>query len=372
MADKRDYYEVLGVAKTASEEEIKKAYRSLAKKYHPDVSKEADAEKKFKEVQEAYDVLSDSQKRSQYDQFGHAGANGGDPFGGGFGGFSQGFGGFEDIINSFFGGGGGQRQRNTRQQGDDIQMRMTIDFMEAVLGTKKPVEVEITEDCGHCHGSGAESSKDVHTCTRCHGSGYVNVDQRTMFGTMRTQAACPTCGGKGQTIKNKCHVCSGNGRVKTKKKVDVKIPAGVQDDMTLRVPGYGHGGKKGAESGDLYINFRVKPHKIFKRNGIDIILEVPVTFAQAALGDKIEVPTIYGKVDLTIPQGVQSGTTIKIKDKGTKDVRSGKLGDQNVMITVETPKNLSNEEKKLYEQLRDLDSPRKKSAWEKFKEFFTN
>lgn len=370
MAEKRDYYEVLGLTKGASSEEIKKAYRSLAKKYHPDVSKEPNAEEKFKEVQEAYDVLNDPQKKSQYDQFGHAGANG-DPFGG-FGGFNgQGFGGFEDIINSFF-GGGSQRQRSSRQQGDDIQMRMTIDFMEAVLGTKKAVEVDITEDCGHCHGSGAESSKDVETCTRCHGSGYVNVDQRTMFGTMRTQAACPSCGGKGQTIKNKCHVCSGNGRVKAKKKVDVKIPAGVQDDMTLRVPGYGHGGKKGAESGDLYINFRVKPHKLFKRSGIDIVLDLPITFAQAALGDKIEVPTIYGKVDLVIPAGIQSGTTLRIKEKGTKDVRSGRLGDQNVIVTVETPKNLSSEEKKLFEQLKEIDSPRKKSTWEKFKEFFTN
>ncbi len=367
MAQKRDYYEVLGLKKGASTDEIKKAYRGLAKKYHPDVNKEADAESKFKEVQEAYDVLNDPQKKSQYDQFGHASTNG-DPFGG-FGG-GGGFGGFEDIINSFFTGGRSQRREKT--QGDDIQMRMTVDFMEAVLGTKKPVDVEITEDCRHCHGSGAESSKDIDTCNRCHGTGYINIEQRTFLGTMRSQSVCPVCGGKGQTIKTKCHVCAGNGRTKTKKNVDVKIPAGIDNDMTLRVPGYGHGGKKGSEAGDLYINFRVRPHKIFKRNGIDIILDVPITFTQAALGDKVEVPTIYGKVDLTIPQGIQSGTMLRLKDKGTLDVRSGRKGDQHVIITVETPKNLSSEEKKLFEQLKNLDVPRKKTTWDKFKEFFTN
>lgn len=367
MAQKRDYYEVLGLQKGASQDEIKKAYRSLVKKYHPDVNKAADAESKFKEVQEAYDVLNDPQKKSQYDQFGHQ-ANDGNPFGG-FGG--AGFGGFEDIISSFF-GGGARSQRREKAQGDDIQMRMTIDFMEAVLGTKKPVDVEVTEDCRHCHGSGAESAKDIDTCNRCHGTGYINIEQRTFLGTMRSQSACPVCGGKGQTIKNKCHVCLGNGRTRTKKNVDVKIPAGVDNDMTLRVPGYGHGGKKGAESGDLYINFRVRPHKIFKRQGTDIILDLPITFTQAALGDKVEVPTIHGKVDLTIPAGIQSGTALRLKDKGTSDVRSGKKGDQNVMITVETPKNLSGEEKKIFEQLKNLDAPRKKSTWDKFKEFFTN
>ncbi len=366
MAEKRDYYEVLGLTKGASADDIKKAYRSLAKKYHPDVSQEKDAEAKFKEVQEAYDTLNDPNKKAQYDQFGHQSQQG-DPFGG-FGG--GGFGGFDDIINSFF--GGGRTQRREKNEGDDINMRMTIDFMEAVLGTKKAVDVEITEDCRHCHGSGAESSKDIHTCTRCHGSGYINVDQRTMFGTMRTQQPCPTCGGKGQTIDNKCHVCSGQGRVRNKKHVDVKIPAGVDNEMTLRVPGYGHGGKNNAEAGDLYITFRVRAHKMFKRNGTDIILDIPVTFTQAALGDKIEVPTIYGNVELTIPSGIQSGTSLRLKDKGTSDVRTGKKGDQYVNVVIETPKNLSSEEKKLFEQLKNLENPRKKSSWDKFKEFFTN
>ncbi|WP_025724855.1 molecular chaperone DnaJ [Acholeplasma granularum] len=367
---KRDYYDVLGIPKTASADEIKKAYRSLAKKYHPDVSKEKDAEAKFKEVQEAYDVLNDQNKKAQYDRYGHAGTQG-DPFGGfGGGGFGGGFGGFDDIISQFF-GGGSRQQKRTSNVGEDIQIRMTIDFMEAVLGTTKQVSVDITEDCHHCHGSGAESSKDVHTCTRCHGTGYVNVDQRTMFGTMRSQQVCPTCQGNGQTIDNKCHVCSGNGRTQSKKSVDVKIPAGVDNEMTLRVPGYGHGGRKGGESGDLYITFRVKPHKIFKRRGSDIILDVPITFTQAALGDKIDIPTIHGDVELNIPAGIQTGTQLRLKNKGTNDARTGKTGDQHVIINVETPKNLSSEEKKLFEQLSKLDSKRKKSGWDKFKSFFS-
>lgn len=369
MAEKRDYYEVLGVSKSASSDEIKKAYRSLAKKYHPDVSKEPDAEVKFKEVQEAYDVLNDPQKRQQYDQFGHAGANGmgGNPFEGfGFGG---GFSDINDIFSSFF-GGGSRRRRQESLRGEDVEMRMTINFMEAVLGVSKTVEVDVTEDCKHCHGTGAENPSDIQTCSRCHGSGYVNVEQRTMFGTMRTQQVCPTCGGRGQSIKNACHVCSGSGRTRAHKKVDVKIPAGVDNDMTLRVPGYGHGGKKGAENGDLYITFRVLPHKIFRREGKDIILDLPITFTQAALGDKVEIPTIYGKVDLTIPAGIQSGTKLRMKEKGIADVRSGRKGDQYVVVNVETPKNLTNEEKKLFEQLRNLDANRKKSFWEKFKDFF--
>ena len=366
---KKDYYDVLGITKNASTDDIKKAYRRLAKKYHPDVSKEKDAESKFKEVQEAYDILNDSSKKAQYDRYGHA-STGADPFGGGG---TGGFGGFEDIISQFFGGGGsGRSTRQTSNVGEDINMRMTIDFMEAVLGTTKNVSVDVTDDCGHCHGSGAESSKDIHTCTKCHGQGYINVDQRTMFGTMRSQQACPQCQGEGQTIDNKCHICSGAGRVKSKKTVDVKVPAGVDNEMTLRVPGYGNGGRKGAESGDLYITFRVKPHKVFKRQGADIILEVPITFTQAALGDKIDIPTIHGEVELTLPAGIQSGTQLKMKNKGTKDPRSGKTGDQNIIVNIETPKNLSNEEKSLFEQLSKLDSPRKKNGWEKFKSFFKN
>ncbi|MFA5692504.1 MAG: molecular chaperone DnaJ [Acholeplasmataceae bacterium] len=373
MSQKRDFYEVLGVPKTASNDEIRKAYRNLAKKYHPDVSKEKDAEAKFKEVQEAYDTLSDQTKRSQYDRFGHAGTNG-NPFEGfgGFEGFSGSFGGFEDLFSNIFGGGRTQGRPQRDQTGDDIQMRMTIDFMEAVLGVKKKVEVEITEDCPHCHGSGAESSKDIKTCSRCHGSGYINVDQRTMFGTMRTQSVCPVCGGRGETIANKCHVCNGSGRVKVKKNVDVNIPPGVDNDMTLRVPGYGHGGQKGAENGDLYITFRVKNHKIFKRNKNDILLEVPISFTQAALGDTIEVPTITGKVDLKIPAGIESETTLRLRNQGTFDVRTKRKGDQLVKIKVETPKNLSNEEKKLFKELEKYDKPRTKSRWEKFKEFFSN
>ncbi|CCV64210.1 Chaperone protein DnaJ [Alteracholeplasma palmae J233] len=370
MADKRDYYEVLGVSKTASAEEIKKAYRQLAKKYHPDISKEENAEAKFKEVQEAYDVLGDQEKRSNYDQFGHAGAQGGNPFegfGGGFGGAD-----FSDIFSSFFGGGRSSQQnsRQTQYRGNDIERMMTIDFMEAVLGSKKQVEVEIEQDCGHCHGTGAENKKDIETCDKCHGTGAVNVEQRTMFGTFRTQQACPKCGGTGKHIKEKCHKCSGSGREKVKKTVEVKIPAGVDTNMTLRVSGYGEGGNQGAPSGDLYITFRVRPHKIFKREGQDIILEVPLTFSQATLGTTIDIPTIYGDVKMKIPAGTQAGTKLRMKDKGIADVKSGRKGAQYVIVSLITPTNLTSDEKKLFEQLDQLDSTRKKSAWDRFKDLF--
>ena len=368
MAEKRDYYDVLGVSKTATNDEIRKAYRQLAKKYHPDVSTEENAEEKFKEVQEAYDVLSDEQKKASYDQFGHAGANG-NPFEG-FGGFGGGdFGGFSDIFSSFF-GGGGAGARQTQQRGQDIERTMTITFMEAVLGATKTVEVDIEQDCSHCHGSGAETKADVETCERCHGSGFINVEQRTILGNFRTQQACPRCHGSGKDIKNKCHKCKGSGRERVKKTVDIKIPAGVDNNMTLRVSGYGHAGKNGMPSGDLFVTFRVTPHKIFKRDGEDIILEVPLTFSEAALGTSVEVPTIYGDVKLKIPAGIQSGTRLRMKDKGIANVRSGRKGSQFVVVNLQTPTNLTQEEKELFEKLSQVETPRQKSGWEKFKSFF--
>ncbi|MDL2292225.1 molecular chaperone DnaJ [Acholeplasma sp. OttesenSCG-928-E16] len=372
MADKRDYYEVLGLKKGASDEEIKKSYRSLAKKYHPDVSTEKDAEKKFKEVQEAYDTLSDPSKKEMYDQYGHASSNfnnGSQGFGG-FGG-SQGFGGFEDIFSSFFGGGQKQRANpNGPQRGEDLEKSMTIDFMEAALGTKKTIEVTVEENCHKCNGTGAENPKDVEICDRCHGSGYINVEQRTILGTMRTQQVCPKCGGKGKIIKNKCSSCNGAGRVRTTKKVDVNIPAGVDDNMTLRVASYGNGGYRGGENGDLFITFRVRPHKVFRRKGTDIYLEVPITSAQAALGTTVDVPTIYGDVSLKIPAGTDPQTLLKMKDKGIAHVKTGKKGSQIVEITIKTPKNLSAEEKALYEKLDQLQAKEKKNGWEKFKDLF--
>jgi molecular chaperone DnaJ len=371
MADKRDYYDVLGVPKTATDDDIKKAYRGLAKKYHPDVSKEHEAEAKFKEVQEAYDTLSDPQKRAAYDQYGHQG----NPFNGAGGQGFGGFGDFGDIFNQFFGGGQRSQRRenyNGPQRGDDLEKNVTIDFMDAVLGTKKTFQVDIDDECHVCHGSGAESSKDIEACDRCHGDGFINIDQRTMFGTMRTQQACPKCGGAGKIIKNKCKSCGGKGRVKTTKSVDVNIPAGVDNNMSLKVAGYGNGGTKGGPQGDLYLNFRVRPHRVFKREEDDIILEVPVTITQAVLGATIEVPTIYGDVDLKIPAGIDQDTILRMREKGVANVRSKKKGDQQVIIKITTPKNISSQERKLYEQLENLTSKDSKSSWDKFKNLFKN
>ena len=373
MANKRDYYEVLGIKKGATDDDIKRAYRVLAKKYHPDVSSEPDAETKFKEVQEAYDVLSDQGKRATYDQFGHQGSPFGDFGGAGFEGFGN-FGGFSDIFSQFFGGGARQqRQYDTGpQRGDDLERVMTIDFMEAVRGTKKTVKVDVDEECSVCHGTGADSSDDVETCSRCHGDGHVNVEQRTMFGTMRTQQVCPLCGGAGKVIKKRCQTCNGRGRVKNTKTVDVSIPAGVDNNMSLKVAGYGNGGTKGGPQGDLYLSFRVRPHKVFKRQADDIVLEVPITVIQAVLGSNVEIPTIYGDVNLKIPSGVQHGTILRMREKGVANVRTGRKGDQHVVVQLATPKNISSQEKKLYEQLEKLEIKEKTSNWDKFKNLFKN
>lgn len=369
---KRDYYDVLGIQKGATEEEIKKAYRTLAKKYHPDISKEDDAEAKFKEVQEAYDTLGDAQKRSQYDRFGHQEG----PFqnGQGFGGFG-GFSDFGDIFSQFF--GGGQRPQRHGQstgplRGNDLEKGMTIDFMEAALGTKKTISVQIDEECHVCHGLGAESAKDIEVCDRCHGDGFINVDQRTMFGTMRTQQVCPKCGGQGKVITKKCNHCKGSGREKVTKTVDVNIPAGVDTNMSLKVAGYGDGGSRGGSKGDLYLNFRVRPHKFFRRNQDDVILEVPLSLTQAVLGTTVEVPTIYGDVNLKIPAGIEHGTILRMRDKGIANVRTKRKGDQQVVVQIKTPKSLTSEEKALYEKLAKLEAKQKDSVWDKFKNMFKN
>ncbi len=371
MADKRDLYEILGIQKNASDDEIKKAYRTLAKKYHPDVSTESNAENKFKEVQEAYDTLSDPQKRAGYDQYGHQG----NPFAGGgqgFGGFGD-MGGFGDIFSQFFGGGQKQRQNpNGPQRGDDLEKSMTIEFMEAVLGTKKTVSVDIEDECHVCHGSGAESSKDIEACDRCHGDGFINVEQRTMFGAMRTQQVCPKCGGAGKIIKKRCATCNGRGRTKQQKTVEVNIPAGVDTNMSLKVAGYGNGGAKGGPHGDLYINFRVKPHRVFKRQNDDIILEIPITIPQSVLGATVEIPTIYGDVDLKIPAGIEHGKILLMREKGIANVRTKRKGDQQVIIQIKVPKNISSSERKLYEQLEKMESADKKTSWDKFKNLFKN
>lgn len=373
MADKRDYYDVLGVSKGASDDEIKKAYRSLAKKYHPDLNpNNKEAEEKFKEVNEAYETLSDQTKRSQYDQFGHAGAQGFNGFNGasGFGG--AGFGGFEDIFSSFFGGGRASNARNTNRprQGDDVEQSITIDFQESIDGCKKQIKVTVDDECSSCGGTGAFSKNDIHVCDRCHGSGSVVVEQNSIFGRVQTQTTCPKCGGRGQDITRKCDKCNGKGRIRKTKDITVTIPAGIADGMSMRLEGKGQAGYNGGPNGDLYVNVRVRPHKDFKRDGDDIYLEIPISFTQAALGDSIEIPTVYGNVTLKIPAGTQSHTKFRLKGKGAKNVRGGGFGDQYVTVIVEVPTNLNHEEKSLIEKLGKLEGKKGDSPWEKFKKRF--
>ena len=374
MAEKRDYYEVLGVSKTATEEEIKKAYRSLAKKYHPDLNPDnKEAEEKFKEVNEAYETLSDPTKRSQYDQFGHAGPQqfGGGAYGGGF----DGFGGINDIFEAFFGGGarrgGSASSSNRPRQGDDIEQTVTIDFMESINGCKREIKVNVEEECSSCGGTGAFSKKDINVCGRCHGRGSVIVEQNSLFGRIQTQTTCPKCGGRGQDITRKCEKCSGKGRSRKTKDITVNIPAGISDGMSMRLEGKGHAGYNGGPNGDLYVNVRVRAHKEFKRDGDDIFLQIPISFTQAALGDSIEIPTVYGNVTLKIPAGTQSHTKFRLKGKGAKNVRSSSYGDQYVTVVVEVPTNLSNEEKNLIEKLGKLEGKKGETPWEKFKKRFS-
>ena len=363
-SNKRDYYEVLGLQKGASDDEIKRAYRQMAKKYHPDVNKEPGAEEKFKEINEAYDVLSDPNKKARYDQFGFEDPTQG--FGGGGQGFGGGFGGFEDIINSFF-GGGRRANSNAPRQGADVEKQMTITFEDAVYGCKKKIRLSVDDECIQCGGSGAASKQDIKTCQKCGGRGRVYMRQQTIFGMSQVETACPDCKGKGKTILKKCPECNGTGRVRRTKDVEITIPAGIQTGMSLRMEGYGGSGFNGGPSGDLYIQFNVLEHPQFKRNGQDIILEVPISISQAALGDTIEVPTIDGNEKLKIAPGTQSGTKLKLRGKGTKNPKGGLLrGDQYVILNVNIPTNLSNEEKKLFEKLREEEQKEKKSPWERF------
>lgn len=372
---KRDYYEVLGLQKGASQDEIKRAYRTLAKKYHPDINKEPGAEEKFKEINEAYDTLSDEQKKARYDQFGFD-----DPMGGaggsGFSGFSgfgggAGFGGFEDIFSSFF-GGGNRGSATSAKQGNDVEKEMTITFEEAVFGCKKKIRLTVDDECTSCGGTGAYSKSDIKICPKCKGQGRVLMRQQTIFGQSTVQTACPDCHGTGKIIARKCEACNGKGRVRKTKDVEVNIPAGIDTGMTLRMAGCGEAGINGGNPGDLYITFTVTPHKNFKRDGSDIILNVPISFSQAALGDTIEVPTIDSPVNLKIPAGTQSETKFRLRGRGTKNPKSGSSsrGDQYVIVHVETPTNLTAEEKELLEKLGNVEKMEKKSPWERFKSLF--
>ena len=372
MADKRDYYEVLGLSKGASEDEIKKAYRKLAKQYHPDINKAPDAEAKFKEINEAYEVLSDSQKRATYDQFGFAGMDG--MGGAGFNGFNMDD--LGDIFSSFMGGMGGgfsnfgfgsrSSRRNGPMKGENRYMSMDIDFLDAVHGVEKTISINVDKKCEHCDGTGAESKSDIETCPTCHGSGVTMRQSRTPFGVIQQQGVCPDCNGTGKHIRKRCPHCGGSGYNNVKEKVDVSIPAGISSGQQVRLQGYGERGSNGGPNGDLYIEIRVRPHKYFEREDDDIFIKVPITSVEATLGTKLDIPTPYGDVELTIPAGTQPNTRLRLKGYGVKNLRSSQKGDLYVEVEVNIPKKLSKEEKELYEQL----SAKKESIFEKFKKNF--
>ena len=358
MAEKRDYYEVLGLQKGASEDEIKKAYRKLAKEYHPDLHPgDKEAEAKFKEVGEAYEVLSDADKRAKYDQFGHAAFDPNAGFGGGgFGGFGGGFGGFEDILGGIFGGdifGGGSRQANPNaaQRGETLQTSVTVSFEEAAFGCTKEIQIPRTEECGTCRGSGCAPGSTPEVCSNCGGSGTVRVQQRTAFGMFSSSSPCPKCSGKGKIIHQPCPDCRGGGRVRKQRTVSVKIPAGIDDGQVISLRGQGNAGVNGGPAGDLRIEVNVQPHAIFEREGSSVLLEMPVSFTQAALGATLEVPTLDGKVKYELPEGTQTGTTFRLRGKGIPYLRGSGRGDQYVTVTVQTPKGLNSEQKELLRQL---------------------
>ncbi len=344
--NKRYYYEVLGVDKNASEDEIKSAFRKLAKKYHPDVCKEPDAADKFKEAQEAYAVLSDKDKRARYDQYGHQAFDSNGGAGYDFSGFD-----FSDIMSDLFGGGFsssffGGRNRQTR--GSDTLKKVNLTFNEAVFGCNKSFNIDVMDNCSACDGKGGHGET---TCSKCHGTGTINAEQRTLFGTFLTKTTCDLCGGKGKTYKETCQECRGKGRVKKNKTIEVKIPAGVDTGNQLRVAGMGESGLNGGSNGDLYLEFYVEEHEIFKRDEFDIILELPLTITEAILGCKKDVPTINGTVKLTIPSGTQNGDKFRLKGKGIENLHSYKTGDMYVITKVIVPEKLSRDQKKLIEEL---------------------
>ena len=370
MADKRDFYEVLGVSKGASDDELKKAYRKLAKKYHPDLNPgDTVAEGKFKEANEAYEVLADNEKRARYDQFGHAGV---DPsFGGGAGDPFQGSGfDFTDIFDSFFGGfgGGGRSNPNAPKRGSDTQAGIVISFEEAAKGCSKHISYQKIENCSDCHGSGAASGTSAKTCTHCSGTGRVKINQRTPFGVVQSAQTCDKCRGSGKIIEKPCQTCDGKGRVRRKKELEVKIPAGIDDDQILSVGGQGNVGINGGMAGDLHVNISVRPHPIFERRGNDVWCELPITFTQAALGADVVVPTLDGKVSYSIHEGTQPGDTFKLKSKGIPSVHGRGKGDQFVRVTVEVPKNLSKNQKEI---LKGLDENTDDKNYQKKKKFFS-
>jgi molecular chaperone DnaJ len=374
MASKRDLYEVLGISKNASKDEIKAAYRKLAKQFHPDLNKAPDAEKKFKEVQEAYDILFDDQKRASYDQFGHAAFDqsaGGNPFqGGGFSGFQDVD--LGDIFGSFFGGGQRRsRQPSGPQRGADRQMRLRIEFMDAINGKKLTIPIQYDESCITCSGTGARSSSDVETCRQCGGSGRQRVRQRTILGMMETETVCDNCQGRGKKVKANCTTCQGKGYNHVKTDIEVNIPAGINAGQQIRISGKGERGELGGPNGDLYLEIAIAKHTHFTREGNDIHLEIPLSFVDATLGVTIDIPTVYGDVSMIIPPGTQPDKVLKIKGRGIKDLRNQTPGDQYIHLKIETPTSLTKKQRELLESFRNEDQHHD-SAFKKFKKFFRN
>ena len=374
MTENRDYYEVLGVKKDASDDEIKKAFHRLAKKYHPDLNKEADAEEKFKEVNEAYEVLSDPQKRAAYDRYGFAGNNAG------FNGFEgAGFDDLSDIFSSFMGGMGGfggfngfsssRRSNEGPIKGDNRYMTMDIDFLDACHGVEKIIRLDVDEKCKDCNGTGAKSPSDIEICHTCNGTGRVVNQRRTAFGMMQQVGTCPDCNGTGKHIIHKCDKCHGSGYINSSKEVEVKVPEGISSGQQIRIAGMGERGANGGNNGDLFIEINVRPHAHFKREANNIYIEVPISAVDATLGCTVDVPTVNGDVELTVPAGTQPGQRLRIKGYGVKDLRTGLKGDQYVEINVTIPKKLSKEEKELYMQLANK-SDKKESVFDRFKKNF--
>ena len=357
MAEKRDPYEVLGVSKSASADEIKSAYRKLARKYHPDLNKEPGAEEKFKEVQEAYDILSDADKKAKYDQFGYAAFDPQAGFGGGGAGFGD-FGDIDlgDIFGSFFGGGGTRRsrQQNGPIRGDDTLKRVKISFMDAINGRTIDLDINLDENCPNCNGTGAETPSDVISCPDCNGTGTIRSVQQTIFGQMQSQRACPRCNGTGKIVRKSCHVCGGKGYTSSRKTIEVKIPAGISNGQQICVRGKGERGLNGGPNGDLYLEIIVEDSKLFTREGNNIHVTKDISYLEAILGATVDVETVYGTVSVDIPSGTQPGTILKLRGKGVKDLRTSQAGDELIHLNVKLPTSINKEERECLEKLSQL------------------